>query len=117
MSGTHSESLRLRLRGYAALTRRLGAPPEKVDPATGQPVSSSYSPIGFSGALLPYLRAIGDTSTLDRQLELIRSAAQRAARGEGTHYYDQVLILFGLGWLDGTFCFDDLGRVVPRWAS
>jgi endoglucanase len=117
MSGTHSEALRLRLRGYAALTRRLGAPPEKVDPATGQAVSSSFSPIGFSGALLPYLRALGDTPTLDRQLELIRSAAQGAARGEGTHYYDQVLILFGLGWLDGTFSFDEMGRVLPRWAS
>ena len=100
---------------YAALTRKLGAPPEKVNPLTAVPVKSDFSPIGFSGAVLPFLSALEDKSTLERQLDRVRAASLRAKRGEPTHYYDQVLILFGKGWLDGQYRFDDQGRVQPRW--
>lgn len=116
MSGANSQPLLGRLAPFAALTRQRGAPPEKVDPASGAAVPSDYSPIGFSGALLPYLSAIGDHATLARQSERVRDGAQRAARGEKTHYYDQVLLLFGTGWIEGHYRFDEQGRVQPRWA-
>ncbi len=116
MSGANSQSLIGRLSPYATLTRELGAPPEKVDPVNGKAVPSTYSPIGFSAAMLPFLSALGDTATLARQSDRVRAAALRAAAGEKTHYYDQALVLFGNGWLDGQYRFDDQGRLQPGWA-
>lgn len=113
MSGTQDFAMIEMLSGYAELIRKLGVPPEKVDPLTGVAVRSSYSPIGFSGAVLPFLSAARDAASLERQLNRVRDAAARAKRsGDPTHYYDQVLILFGLGWLDGRYRFDDQGRLV-----
>ena len=105
-----------RLAPYAALVRTLGNPPEKVDPISGKAVKSNFSPIGFSGAILPFLHALGDKSTLEKQRERVRRAALRAKLGEATNYYDQILILFGTGWLDGQYRFDTQGRLQPKWA-
>lgn len=116
MSGADSLPLVQRLAPYAALTRRAGVPPEKVDPARGTALPGTYSPIGFSGALLPFLGALGDTATLAQQRDRVHADGERAARGEKTNYYDQVLVLFGSGWLEGVFRFDEQGRVLPRWA-
>ena len=105
-----------RLAPYSALTRSLGNPPEKVDPLTGKALKSNYSPIGFSGAVLPFLSALGEQQALEKQRERIRLAAARARRGEATNYYDQVLILFGAGWLDNQYRFDPQGRLLLKWA-
>jgi endo-1,4-beta-D-glucanase Y len=113
MSGVDGQALVARLAPYAALTRRLGRPPEKVDPVSGVPKRSDYSPIGYSGALLPFLSALGDAPELARQRERVRAAA---GQGGPTLYYDQVLILFGQGWIDGQYRFDAQGRLQPRWA-
>ena len=115
MSGRSNGELLKMLSTYADLTRKLGTPPEKVNPLTGAALKSDYSPIGFSGAVLPFLSALGDKPTLEKQLDRVRAAALRAKRGEATQYYDQVLILFGKGWLDGQYRFDDQGRLQPRW--
>ena len=103
------------LSGYAALTRKLGAPPEKVNPQTGAATKLDYSPIGFSGAVLPYLKALDEQSALEMQRERLRTAALRAKNGEITHYYDQMLILFGAGWLEGRYRFDGDGQLHPKW--
>lgn len=100
---------------YAVLIRNLGAPPEKVNPLTGVAIKSNYSPIGYSGAVLPFLSALDDKPALEKQRDRVRAAALRAKRGESTNYYDQVLILFGKGWLDGQYRFDDQGRLQPKW--
>jgi len=115
MSGRSSREMLKMLSTYAELTRKLGTPPEKVDPLTGVALKSDYSPIGFSGAVLPFLSALDDKPTLERQLDRVHAAALRAKRGEPTQYYDQVLILFGKGWLDGQYHFDDQGRLQPKW--
>lgn len=115
MSGRSGQEMLKMLATYAELTRKLGAPPEKVNPLTGAALQSDYSPIGFSGAVLPFLSALGDKPTLEKQLERVRAAALRARRGEPTQYYDQVLILFGKGWLDGQYRFDEQGRLQPKW--
>lgn len=117
MSKPANQELLERLAPYANLTRKLGAPPEKVDPLSAKVVKADYSPTGFSGALLPYLSAIGDQATRDKLRNKIRNAAMRARFGEATNYYDQVLILFGAGWLDGQYRFDEQGRVHPKWAD
>lgn len=117
MSGEGSRSIVQMLSPYAALIRAAGTPPEKVDPRTAVPLRSTYSPIGYSGAVLPFLAALGDKSTLEVQLERVRRAAAPSLWAAPTNYYDQVLILFGKGWIDGLYRFDDQGRLQPRWAQ
>jgi endo-1,4-beta-D-glucanase Y len=116
MSGRSSQDLVRMLTAYAVLIRSLGVPPEKVDPRTGIATKSDYSPMGFSGAALPFLSVVNDKPTLQKQLDRLRVDAIRATLGEATNYYDQVLILFGKGWLDGEYRFDDAGRLQPKWA-
>lgn len=116
MSGSGQRPMVDMLSAYGRLIRAAGAPPEKVDPLTAVAVKSDYSPIGYSGAVLPFLAALGDKPALDAQLERVRAALLRARNGESTNYYDQVLILFGKGWLDGIYRFDDRGLLQPKWA-
>lgn len=113
MSGPGSEPLLRRLAPYAAVTRQLGTPPEKVNPQTGAALRSDYSPIGYSGALLPFLSALGDTAGMARERERLRNAPQNAT----SNYYDRVLVLFGTGWADGHYRFDAQGRLMPRWSE
>jgi endoglucanase len=103
------------LKPYADLIRKRGTPPEKINPVTGVAIASDYSPIGYSGAVLPFLQALGDKPTLERQLARIREDAADPARSKVSNYFDQVLILFGKGWLDGRYRFDEQGRLHPRW--
>lgn len=110
MSGASSAEMVKMLSAYAALIRQYGAPPEKVNPVTGEATRSDWSPIGFSGAVLPYLSALGDKPTLEKQRDRLRTK-----QSGPSNYYDQVLILFGKGWLDGQYRFDDQGRVQPKW--
>jgi endoglucanase len=113
MSGPGSEGLVKQLAPYAVLTRQRGKPPEKVDPATGVAQRGDYSPIGYSGALLPFLKASGDTALLEQQRERVRQSPQNAT----SNYYDQALVLFGSGWLEGHYRFDAQGRLVLRGSS
>ena len=115
MSGRSSQEMVRMLSPYAELIRKFGTPPEKVNPLTGVATKFDYSPIGFSGAVLPFLSALDDKPSLEKQRDRVRAAALRAKRGEATNYYDQVLILFGKGWLDGQYRFDDQGRLQPKW--
>jgi endoglucanase len=114
MSGGDSAPLLRLLAPYAQLIRRHGWPPEKVHPATAAVIKGDWSPIGFAGAVLPFLDALDEKQLLQQQRERIR---KDAATGATTHYYDQVLILFGEGWVDGLYRFDTQGRVLPRWAA
>lgn len=112
LSGPGSETLLQLLTPYAALTRQRGTPPEKVDPATGVALRGDYSPIGYSGALLPFLKATGDTALLEQQRERLRRSPLSAT----SNYYDQALVLFGTGWIEGHYGFDAQGRLLPRWS-
>jgi len=113
MSGPGSAALVQRLKPYADWTRRLGEPPEKVNPVTGVALKGDYSPIGFSAALLPFLHALPDTPTLELQRQRVDTL--RARQRASSNYYDEALVLFGKGWLDGRYRFDDGGRLQPSW--
>lgn len=97
------------------MTRKLGAPPEKIDPLTGAMISSSFSPSGFSSAMLPMLYVLGDRQTLQTLQALLQRDHAKALRGTPTNYYDQTLILFGQGWLQKHYRFDATGRLHPAW--
>jgi endo-1,4-beta-D-glucanase Y len=92
------------------------APPEKVSDQ-GIPLAQD-GPVGFSAALLPYLRAFPDLSRLSAQ-QTIRMSKMRDAStglyGKDLAYYDQNLALFSTGFLDGRFRFGPGGELTVQW--
>ncbi|HKT97886.1 MAG TPA: cellulose synthase complex periplasmic endoglucanase BcsZ [Paraburkholderia sp.] len=89
-----------------------GFPPERVDTQTGAPGPSEGNG-GFSAAVAPYLSALGRTDLADAQVARSRALAQKSPPG----YYSSVLMLFGLGYLQGLYHFDAQGRVAPAWTT
>jgi len=67
---------------------------------------------GFSSALLPFLKASKQSAALHQQKQRIIALAPL---DRTDNYYDQVLTLFGLGWLEGRYKFDRNGLFKPRW--
>ncbi|WP_321963876.1 cellulose synthase complex periplasmic endoglucanase BcsZ [Paraburkholderia sp. J7] len=89
-----------------------GFPPERVDTTTGT-AGPNEGNGGFSAAVAPYLAALGRSDLANAQAERSRTLAQKSPPG----YYSSVLMLFGLGYLDGLYHFDAQGRVAPAWTS
>jgi endoglucanase len=93
-----------------------GAPPEKVSDQ-GIPMEQD-GPIGFSAAMLPYLRAFPDLGRLSAK-QTIRMSAQRnpstGLYGKDLAYYDQNLALFATGFLNGRFRFGPEGELKVEW--
>lgn len=110
MSGKTGKEMVKLLPRYAKLIRQYGSPPENVDPLTGKATKTDYSPMGFTGAVLPYLHMVGDKSSLQKQVDRLQSIQNKSP-----HYYDQSLIMFGKGWLDGYYRFDEGGRLHTKW--
>lgn len=96
------------LQPMAALTGGQGYPPEFVDIHSG--VGKGPGSSGFSAAMLPFLQALGADKI--RQEQQLRLAAQPL---KADAYYDQVLGLFALGWLEKRYRFDSKGRPQLRW--
>jgi len=112
------------LGGMRQAVAQNGYPPERVNVATG--ASSGEGPLSYWAALAPYLKALGD----DRGLGLARthlaaldapvatsSGAAPANPNREPVYYDRVLGLFGAGFIEGRYRFDEAGRLVPSWRS
>jgi endoglucanase len=104
------------LSGMGSYLGNHGAPPEKVSDQ-GIPMEQD-GPVGFSGAVLPYLRTFPDAE---------KAAAQQRARigsqfdpksglyGKDPAYYDQNLLLFATGFLDDRFRFGSRGELKVEW--
>jgi endoglucanase len=96
------------------------APPEKISSA-GVPLSTA-GPVGFSAALLPYLRGVSNNAAVAQQLVRIQSQLDEksnlygAGYGTGPTYYDQNLVLFGSGWIEKQFQFGSSGELLVRWS-
>jgi endoglucanase len=91
-----------------------GYPPEKVSTISG--AVTGEGPISYWAALAPYFKAMND----ERGLGLARThldALNTPNAAREPVYYDRVLGLFGGGFIDGKFRFDDNGRLVPNWRS
>ncbi|MGF6300518.1 endo-1,4-beta-D-glucanase Y [Paraburkholderia sp. WC7.3d] len=102
------------LGGMRAKVAQNGFPPEKVSSTTG--ASSGEGPLSYWGALAPYFKALGDEHGLG--LARTRLAALDASvPGREPVYYDRVLGLFGSGFIDGRYRFDEAGRLVPAWRT
>jgi endoglucanase len=102
------------LGGMRNQVAQAGFPPEKVAATTG--AVSGEGPLSYWGALAPYFKALGD----ERGLGLARThlaALDSPVAGREPVYYDRVLGLFGTGFIDGRYRFDDAGRLVPSWRN
>jgi len=91
----------------------------KYPPTTTNVISRAgqgQGPVGFSAALLPYLRALGATHRFQAQELLMKDGRQPdGLYGKPTRYYDQNLALFALGFLDYAFHFSSKGNLEVSW--
>ncbi|SDR44348.1 cellulose synthase complex periplasmic endoglucanase BcsZ [Paraburkholderia tuberum] len=102
------------LGGMRAKVAQNGFPPEKVSSTTG--AASGEGPLSYWGALAPYFKTLGDEHGLG--LARTRLAALGAnVPGREPVYYDRVLGLFGTGFIDGRYRFDEAGGLVPAWRT
>jgi endoglucanase len=92
------------------------APPEKVSDQ-GIPLAQD-GPVGFSAAVLPYLRAFPDFGRLSAQ-QTVRMSRMRdpvtGLYGKDLAYYDQNLALFSTGFLSDRFRFGSGGELNVEW--
>lgn len=84
--------------------------PQKINTPDG--VINGSASAGFSSALLPFLKAYKLSKALHQQHQRVIALSPLE---QTDNYYDQVLTLFGLGWLDGHYKFDRNGQLKPRW--
>ncbi len=95
-------------RPMAEKVKQLGGPPRSIDTETG--ASTGFGPAGFSAALMPLLKAL----QYHRTLALVKQQAS-GVLDHPDHYYDQMLALFGQGWMEGRYRFGRQGQLQPKW--
>jgi endo-1,4-beta-D-glucanase Y len=106
------------LSGMGAYLGNHGAPPEKVSDR-GVPLEQD-GPVGFSAAVLPYLRSFPNAEKLSAQQRIRMSAQLDPATGlygKDPAYYDQNLLLFATGFLDDRFRFGLRGELKVEWTK
>ncbi len=103
-----------RLQGPLRVWRDGGAVPERVDPRTGA-VLAAHGPVGFTAALLPWVRDLGRPGEWERLWGEIELTAADGLYGQPAHYYDQNLLLFATAFVEGRLRFDAGGRLDTSW--
>ncbi|WP_404982312.1 MULTISPECIES: cellulose synthase complex periplasmic endoglucanase BcsZ [unclassified Caballeronia] len=104
------------LGGMRQSIAQTGVPPERVAVATG--TASGEGPLSYWAALAPYFKALNDERGLGlARTHLAAFDAPSPGAGRDPVYYDRVLGLFGTGFIDGRYRFDEAGRLVPSWRS
>jgi endoglucanase len=101
--------------GMLQLLARDGRLPEKVD--TRSLRARGEAPVGFYAALLPLAQSTGDGAAQRLLEERLAAAASGGLYGSPPTYYDQNLILFGRGFVEGRYRFAPDGRLVTAWEA
>jgi endoglucanase len=103
------------LSGLARYLHTNPIPPAKIKP--DGTVVDPKGPVGFSGALIPYLSALEEANLASEQISRLQSEfdSKTGLYGNPARYYDQNLILFALGWKTRQFWFDSQGRLQMAW--
>ena len=78
--------------------------------------TAGNGPEGFSAAILPALRAEKKTGLTRTTRLSLHQALHDGLYGTPPHYYDQVLSLFGTGFLDRRFSFGSNGALTLPWS-
>ncbi|MGE8405491.1 MAG: cellulose synthase complex periplasmic endoglucanase BcsZ [Pseudomonas sp.] len=108
------------LGGMAQVVATQGTPPEKVQVKSN--TTSNDGPFGFSAALLPYFKA-RQQPWLEQQQRarvdalLAKSLTPEAVQARQPPYYDVVLSLFALGYMDEHYRFLADGKLQPLWET
>lgn len=113
MLDNHDPAYSILLKKLAPMGRYVasnGAPPREINVHSG--ASNGSGTAGFSAALLPFLKASKMTGALHQQNQRIIALSPP---DQADNYYDQVLTLFGLGWIEERYKFDRNGLLIPRW--
>ncbi|SAL23221.1 endo-1,4-D-glucanase [Caballeronia peredens] len=92
-----------------------GFPPEKVSTISG--AATGEGPLSYWGALAPYFKALNDERGLGLARAHLDVLAAPPGAGREPVYYDRVLGLFGGGFVEGRYRFDENGRLLPKWRS
>jgi endo-1,4-beta-D-glucanase Y len=105
------------LDGMRQATAAIGVPPEKVQVDSG--ALDGQAPFGFYAALVPYLMAKGEpllAAQFQRsaQTNIDAALAQEAPRPE-LLYYNMMLSMFALGWVEKRYQFRDDGTLKLSW--
>ncbi len=102
------------LSGMSRFWRRWGSAPMEVNPWTFED-SGREGSVGFLAALLPGLATADDPGAATRLREQIVFERRGGLYGDPPGYYDQNLLLFGLGFAEGRYRFEADGRLRPAW--
>jgi endoglucanase len=103
------------LGGMRQSVAQTGFPPEKVSTISG--AASGEGPLSYWGALAPYFKALNDERGLGLARTHLEALVAPPGAGREPVYYDRVLGLFGGGFVDGRYRFDENGRLAPNWRS
>jgi endoglucanase len=103
------------LGGMRQSVAQTGFPPEKVSTISG--AASGEGPLSYWGALAPYFKALNDERGLGLARTHLDALVAPPGAGREPVYYDRVLGLFGGGFIDGRYRFDENGRLLPNWKS
>lgn len=111
-------ALQRAISGLSSATAGATPPPEKVVTSTG--ATSGDGPFGFSAALLPYLKVTNDLKLLDLQRQRVETLQKltllpEILQSRRPPYYDYVLTLFSLGWIDCLYSFQRNGTLQLLW--
>ena len=96
--------------------RAHGRVPERIDTQRPSP-DARPGPVGFLAVLLPRVAQSGDAPARVRLEQQIEAAHDGRLYGRPPTYYDQNLLLFAQGAVEGRYRFGRDGRVVPAWAQ
>jgi endo-1,4-beta-D-glucanase Y len=118
MANPNTPGSKAGLDAVSGMARYLGTaslPPSQVN-SEGNVVNLT-APIGFSGALIPYLESQGKSAALKNQKDHILAGRDTTTLlyGRPPTYYDQNLLLFGVGWEQRFFRFDRTGQLKVKW--
>lgn len=108
------------LGGMSQSVATQGTPPEKVQVKSN--TSTGDGPYGFSAALLPYLKARQQPWLVEQQRARVdtlmaQSFSPAAVQLRQPPYYDVVLSLFALGYMDEHYRFLADGKLQPLWET
>lgn len=104
-----------------ALSLREPPVPERIDTVSGR--RQAAGPYGFSAAVLPLMKQLNYSEAVANHRQRVDDAwpvntegsKQESERYNG--YYNRVLSLFGLGWLEQRFSFEQSGQLqAASWA-
>jgi endoglucanase len=103
------------LTGMRDYLRKNTIPPAAVTEAGV--VRNPDGPVGFSGAVIPFLAALKETEALQAQRKRLESEFDAATGlyGRRPRYYDQCLVMFSQGWTENRFGFGPGGSLILNW--